>query len=173
MNELRERTLVVLEDVRHLFVVLQVGAKMRHGLTGKLVEQIGLVVVRDVVEIDQGAYEVVLQPIFFEGRLAGHELLAMIALEVLDEDLVVNRLIADVPKVEVEISETGRDLSRRNNADAWDVDRLLDEEVDGSADDGSEVRLLDDPFDRLLPGVVGVRDFPDDRSLHLGLLQIA
>src|SRR5258708_5633743 len=46
VDELRERTLVILEDVRHLFVILQVGTDVRNGLRGQLAEDAPLAATR-------------------------------------------------------------------------------------------------------------------------------
>ena len=51
-----------MQHVANLVVVLEVAPQVRDDLAGELVEQVGLLVVADVVEVDQAADEVVLEP---------------------------------------------------------------------------------------------------------------
>ena len=66
---------------------------MPHRLAGQVVEQIGMVVVGDVVEIDQAADHVILQPRLLDAALAQRQHFQLIGAQVLDPQLVGNRRI--------------------------------------------------------------------------------
>ena len=52
MNEFRQLSLVVLKDIDYLTVVFEVAAQMFHHLSGQIIEQVGVIVVGDIVKID-------------------------------------------------------------------------------------------------------------------------
>lgn len=61
VNELGKLALVILEDILDSGFLLQVTAEMGNHLPGQVVKQIGMVVIGDVIKVNQGADEVILQ----------------------------------------------------------------------------------------------------------------
>ena len=89
MDQLDELPLVVLEDISRI-VLVQIRPEVRYDLTGQVVQQLGVVVIGDVVEVDQAADQVVLQPLLRRDASRGADPLLLIGPQVLDEQIAVD-----------------------------------------------------------------------------------
>ena len=74
----------------------KIAAEVSDRLGGKVVQQVGVFVVADVVEIDQGTHQVIIEASFLRDISRKVQRLLFVGPEVLDEDvmfagLVVNR----------------------------------------------------------------------------------
>ena len=77
MNEGRQSVLMKLEDLPRLLFG-EIYAEVPNGLPGKVVEQIGLLIVRHVVKVYEPPDDVILQPAFLRPSLSHREHLAFV-----------------------------------------------------------------------------------------------
>ena len=69
MDEPRNITLVTTQDFSRLFIG-QIGLEMTNHLAGQFIKQVGMIIIRDVIEIDQTTNHIILQPRFFHTTFA-------------------------------------------------------------------------------------------------------
>src|SRR5690606_35386124 len=93
------------EGVANLVIVLEVRAQVRNDLARQLVEQVRLLIVAYVVEVGEPPHDVVLEPLFSGATGERTDDVLRAALEVLDEDLLRDRLEAERRKVQGEVTE--------------------------------------------------------------------
>ena len=172
VDVLHQRLLMGLQDVEHFVFGLQVGLHVLHHLPGQLVEQLGVLVVVDVVEVHEPANQVVFEPLLWDHGVAAAQPETFVALQVLNQDFLGNGLEPDRLRVQVEILEAGCHASLGRDHDARDVDRQFVAEVHGLLDDRGDVHGLCHAGDHTLNGTNGLGDALDDLLEHLGFLEV-
>ena len=125
MDELGNRPLVAAEHLAGVFLV-KIAAKMAHGLACKIVEQLGVIVVRYVVVVHKPADDVVFHAGLFDAALAQRTQLLLLRSQELNPEFLRRRLVVQRAKIEREGVETRADLAGRHHKDAGDIDRLCD-----------------------------------------------
>ena len=86
MNEGRQRVLVKLEDLPCLLFG-EVCEEMPHGLPGKVVEQVGLLVVRHVIKVYEAPDDVIFQPAFLRSSISNRQYLAFVGSQMLNPQI--------------------------------------------------------------------------------------
>ena len=171
MDEVRD---VALIPAQHFPGVIfrKIPPKMIDRLGGKVVEQVRVIVVGNIVEVDQTADDVILQPIFFNPGLAQRDDVTPASAEMLDPQLVRHSRVAQRSEIQREGLEAGAHLARRHNQNARNIDGLLGDDVDGLGNNRRDVRLLSDALQtHLRRGALGLDSF-HNRGLDLRALQI-
>ena len=171
VDQVHQRLLVILEHVEHLVLVLQVGAQVGHDLPGQLVEQLGVIVVGDVVEIDEPAHQVVLRLLLGDDTGPAHQAVLFAAVQLLDEDLVVHGLKSP-GQVHLELAVAPRHVAHGLDRDPGNVDGQLVTERDGLGHDLVDVHLLHDVLDLPLGRSDELLDPLDDLPLDFGLGEV-
>ncbi len=95
VNERRDLSLMEQQNVANLALVLEVGPEVGYDLARELVEKVRLLVVADVVEVDEATHDIVLEPLLVATTFERADDLARVAREVLDQDLLRDRLEAE------------------------------------------------------------------------------
>ncbi len=130
---------------------------MLHDLAGQIVKQVGMGVVRDIVEINEPAHDVILQPRFLNAALAQRNHILLIRAQMLDPKLLRYRRIVERTQIERERIETRLNLARGHDKDAGNINGLLDHQLRGLCDNGRDVGLGLTPSISNCAGAIGPR----------------
>ncbi|KFB74667.1 MAG: hypothetical protein AW09_000003 [Candidatus Accumulibacter phosphatis] len=145
---------------------------MLHGLGSQVVEQVGVLVVGNIIEIHQAADDIVFQPRFVEAATAHCNHFQLIGAQVLYPEFVGNRRVPQGIQLQREGFEARFHLTPGHHQNARDVDGLLRDKLDRLCHHGRKVRLLRHPVQFQLIRLVLFLDRPDDGGLNFGLLQV-
>ena len=113
---------------------------MSDQLAGKVIQQIGVFVVTDVIKIDESPDEIVLEPLLRLHPSTEAQGLLLMSSKMLNQEVPVRRLVMDVRAIQGKRMKAGGDLTRRHDKDSWNVDGLLHNELSRLCDHGRNAR---------------------------------
>jgi hypothetical protein len=124
MNEGGQWFLVIDQNIAS-FVLGKVRTKVPDQLPGKVIQQVSVFVVVDVIKIDEAPDSVIFQPLFWLHLSAKAQRLLLMRPKVVDEQIPIRRLVVDIGAIKGEGVKPCRDLASRLNGDSGDIDGLL------------------------------------------------
>ncbi len=86
---------IALMATQHLagVILAQIGQKMLHGLSGQIVEHIGMSVVGHIIEVHQAADHIIFQPRLFETATAQGNHIPLVCAQMLNPQLIGHRRV--------------------------------------------------------------------------------
>ena len=141
-------------------------------LAGKVIQQIGMIVVRDIVKINQTAHYIILKPSLFTAAFAERQYLELIGAQMLNPELVCHSRVFQRIELERKRLEPRLHVALGYNQDAWNIDGLLHHQINCLRHDRCDVRLVRQPFNFHLGRLLLFFDRLDNCRLNLRLLQV-
>jgi len=142
---------------------------MRYRLRGQVVEQVGVLVVVNVIEIHEAADDVVLEPRLLHAAFAEAYHFVGSGAQELHPEFIGYGLKVQTGEVQLECVEAGVHLALRHHQDSGNVDCLLNHQFGRLFHDGRNVRLLGHPFHLQLGRGKDCGNFPHHVSLDFGV----
>src|SRR5262245_509885 len=142
---------------------------MSDHMSGEVVKQIGLFVVGDVVEIDQCAHQVILEPLFGARLSVYCKCLSLRRAQALNENVTFDRLKVNSGGVEREWVKAASHFTLWHNQDSWDVYSPLNYQLGGLGDNLSYVRCFEKVGQYKLIGRQKLLDLPHNLCGNLRL----
>ena len=160
------------QDIVDVGLRSEVCAHAMNDLAGKLVQQIGAVVIGDLIPFDQRSDDIVFRPQLVLNGTKARERRSQTGAQIFNQQVVADRPIIDrVEPVQVEILKIKGDLPFRQDDDFWDRNRLIGE---GLRNDGNYFLDIDTATgsrERPLKRLDKLGNFFDYLLLNLGGVQ--
>ena len=101
---------------------------MSDQLACKVIQQVGVFVVADVIKINESPNEIILEPLLRLHPSTKTQRLLLMSPKMLDQQIPFDWLVVDVRAIQGKGMKAGGHLTLRHDKNSWNIDRLLHNE---------------------------------------------